>query len=44
MADIGESRAVEFLKPGHAFTLPDVLFRKIEDEQIAEWRAKFGAE
>jgi methionyl-tRNA synthetase len=32
------------LKPGHRFTPPDVLFRKIEDEQVAEWRAKFGAE
>lgn len=30
------------LKPGHAFTPPDVLFRKVEDEQIAEWSARFG--
>jgi methionyl-tRNA synthetase len=36
--------ALSVLKPSHAFTLPDVLFKKIEDEQIAEWRAKFGAE
>ncbi len=36
--------ALGFLKPGHKFTPPDVLFKKIEDEQIAEWRVKFGAE
>ncbi|MBY0422340.1 MAG: class I tRNA ligase family protein, partial [Parvularculaceae bacterium] len=36
--------ALEKLMPGHAFTTPDVLFKKIEEEQIAEWRAKFGAE
>ncbi|HNS85977.1 MAG TPA: class I tRNA ligase family protein, partial [Parvularculaceae bacterium] len=36
--------ALSFLKPGHKFDLPDVLFKKIEDEQIAEWREKFGAE
>jgi methionyl-tRNA synthetase len=36
--------ALERLKPGRKFTLPDVLFKKIEDEQIAEWRARFGAE
>jgi len=27
---------------GHAFTPPDVLFKKVEDEQIAEWSARFG--
>ena len=36
--------ALEFLKPGHAFTPPDVLFMKIEEEQVSEWREKFGAE
>ena len=35
--------ALNYLKPGHAFTPPEVLFRKIEDEQVAEWREKFGA-
>ncbi len=28
---------------GQAFTAPDVLFTKIEEEQIAEWKEKFGA-
>jgi len=32
------------LQPGHAFTPPDVLFRKIEDAQLEEWRERFGAE
>jgi methionyl-tRNA synthetase len=32
------------LKPGHAFTVPEVLFRKIEDAQVAEWKARFGGE
>ncbi|MBI1187023.1 MAG: methionine--tRNA ligase [Alphaproteobacteria bacterium] len=27
---------------GCAFTPPDVLFKKVEDEQIAEWSARFG--
>ncbi len=27
----------------HRFTPPDVLFKKIEDEQVAEWSARFGA-
>ncbi|MEE2692692.1 MAG: methionine--tRNA ligase [Pseudomonadota bacterium] len=36
--------ALETLKPGHAFAPADVLFKKIEDEQVAEWREKFGAE
>ena len=31
------------LKPGQAFTAPDVLFRKIEEDQIEEWKAQFGA-
>ena len=35
--------ALAFLKAGHKLTLPDVLFKKIEDEQVAEWREKFGA-
>ena len=30
------------LEPGRALTTPDVLFRKIEDEQIVEWTARFG--
>lgn len=29
---------------GERFTPPDVLFKKIEDEQIEEWRERFGAE
>ncbi|MBB5519601.1 methionine--tRNA ligase [Amphiplicatus metriothermophilus] len=35
--------ALDYLEPGRPFTPPEVLFRKIEDEQIAEWREKFGA-
>ena len=30
------------LTVGQAITVPDVLFKKIEDEQIAEWTARFG--
>jgi methionyl-tRNA synthetase len=36
--------ALSALKPGQKFTQPDVLFKKIEDEQVEEWRARFGAE
>jgi methionyl-tRNA synthetase len=31
------------LPPGHAITPPDVLFKKIDDEQVAEWSARFTA-
>lgn len=30
------------LKPGHAFTIPPVLFAKIAPEQIAAWEERFG--
>ncbi|MBE7637859.1 methionine--tRNA ligase [Sneathiella sp. P13V-1] len=30
------------LKAGHAFEIPDVLFSKISDDQVAEWEEKFG--
>jgi len=36
--------ALQFLKHGHPFTPPEVLFKKIEDEQVDAWREKFGAE
>lgn len=32
---------LQVLKPGHAFEVPDVLFRKITEDEIAEWEAKF---
>ena len=32
------------LSPGHAFTVPDVLFRKIADEERAEWQAHFSGQ
>ena len=31
-------------KKGGDIQIPDVLFRKIEDEQIEEWIAKFGGD
>ncbi len=36
--------ALSRLKGGEPFTLPEVLFAKIEDEQVEEWRERFGAE
>ncbi len=36
--------ALNRFKGGEAFTLPEVLFAKIEEDQIAAWRAQFGAE
>ncbi len=39
----GEVRALDALKPGAAFTVPPVLFRKITDEDVAGWRERFGA-
>ncbi|WP_299349707.1 methionine--tRNA ligase [uncultured Shimia sp.] len=34
--------ALEALAPGHAFTVPDVTFRKITDEEREDWQARFA--
>ncbi len=36
------SLLLDALPRGQAVTVPDVLFKKIEDEQVAEWTARFG--
>ncbi|WDI30941.1 methionine--tRNA ligase [Hyphococcus flavus] len=41
---VSASEALAQFKGGEAFTLPEVLFAKIEDDQIADWREQFGAE
>ncbi len=33
--------ALDALKPGHAFTVPDVLFAKITDAQREDWQERF---
>ena len=30
------------LQPGHGFSVPDVTFRKISDEEAAEWKLRFS--
>ena len=40
--DIAAELAV--LKPGTPFEVPDVLFRKIEDEDVTAWIERFGGE
>ncbi len=40
----GAEAALTHLKPGSRFDAPDVLFAKIEDEQVEAWRARFGGE
>jgi methionyl-tRNA synthetase len=30
------------LDAGHQIQVPDVLFAKITDEQLADWKARFG--
>lgn len=37
-------QALNQLKPGLAVTVPEVLFTKISDDQIAEWKGRFGGE
>ena len=34
--------ALSALEPGRPIRAPEVLFRKIENEQVAEWMARFG--
>ncbi len=34
--------ALGVLEAGHAFTVPEVLFRKVTDEERAEWAVRFG--
>jgi methionyl-tRNA synthetase len=36
--------ALAELPPGHAFTVPDVLFRKITDEERADWQTRFAGQ
>jgi methionyl-tRNA synthetase len=36
------SNLLDALPRGQAITVPEVLFKKIEDEQVAEWTARFG--
>jgi methionyl-tRNA synthetase len=39
----GEGAALlQILEPGRPVKAPEVLFRKVEDGQVAEWRARFG--
>jgi methionyl-tRNA synthetase len=34
--------ALAALEPGRKVRAPEVLFRKVEDAQVAEWTARFG--
>src|SRR3984957_6900401 len=36
------AQALDELEPGQAIHSPDVLFPKLTDEQVAEWKLKFG--
>ena len=36
------AEALEALPPGHAFAVPEVLFRKITDEERADWQERFA--
>ena len=36
------SAAMRTLAPGHAFTVPENLFRKITDEERVDWQTRFS--
>ncbi len=36
--------ALTALPPGHAFTVPDVLFKKIADEEREDWQTRFSGQ
>jgi methionyl-tRNA synthetase len=36
------SAAMRSLSPGHGFTVPENLFRKITDEERADWQQRFS--
>jgi methionyl-tRNA synthetase len=36
------STELQALPTGHSFDVPNVMFRKVEDAQVAEWSARFG--
>jgi methionyl-tRNA synthetase len=38
----GDFGLPDYLEAGRTIRAPDVLFRKVEDTQVAEWRARFG--
>jgi methionyl-tRNA synthetase len=38
------ARFLDQLEPGQKINPPDVLFAKIGDEQVAEWKQRFGGE
>jgi methionyl-tRNA synthetase len=38
------SAAMRSLAPGHAFTVPENLFRKITDEERVDWQQKFSGQ
>ena len=38
------SSALNALPAGHAFTVPEVLFAKITDDQRADWETRFAGQ
>ncbi len=38
------AKALAALPPGHAFTVPEVTFRKITDEEREDWQARFAGQ
>ncbi len=42
LVDASAGELLAQLEPGQSFEVPDILFRQVSDEEVAEWALRFG--